>query len=257
VDKLRTKKDFQMALQAYLELIRADANNGNAYQWVAQCYYELEEYDAAVVACNKAVDLDQTLAIPHVILASIHLRMRDFEFALAEALKAYELSPELEVVSNCYGALLLGNGKLDQSISVLKKTLENHPKSLQAHRNLAVAYMEKRDYKRCVEERKQVFKYELSLSSVIQLLIAYEQRFALWLTLLVVAAILGAIFFKLRVLLIVPGILVIQGLLSDLEFLRKGRWKRKEKWKTLLFSSVTDFILAVITWLAYFSLRPK
>jgi tetratricopeptide (TPR) repeat protein len=256
-DDLLGQKDYQKALQIYLEILRQHPNDGRAYQGIAQCYYKLKKYDDAFSAANQAIRTDPNLAISHVVLAYIYHHRGDFEKALAEAQVAYNLSPQLDEIGNCYGALLLGSGKLDESIAVLTRAIEAHPQSVLAHQNLGLAYREKRDHKRFVEEMRLVFKYRPTFISAKDLLIAYQHRYAVFLSLIVPAALFGALVIKSRILLIIPALIVIQGLLADLQFVIERRWRRKGRWRVLLFSLVTDCALGAITYAIYLTLNPK
>lgn len=256
-DKHLMKKDFRAALQNYLEIIQDDPNNGIAHQGVAQCYFALKDHINAASASKKAIELDRSLAIPYTILAKIHIRQQDLDKAFAEASRAYELSPDLEEVANLYGALLLSNGRLEESILVLRQVLELHPESVMTHRNLAVTYREKRDFKKNVDEMRLVFRYEPTLSSVYWLLVAYQQRYFFWITLMVILSLAGALLIKSRLFLVIPAIMALQGLFWDLEFIKHGRWRRKDGWKTLLFSFVTDCALAVGVYVIYIMVSPK
>lgn len=255
-DKYRIEKKYRTALQLYLELIREGPANGLAYQGAAQCYWELKNHDAAVSACGKAIELNQNLAIPHIILAKNHARHRDFDKALAEALKAYEKSPELEEVVNLYGVLLLNNGNVDKSIWVLRQASGLHPESASLHQNLAVAYRQKRDFKNSVEEMRLKLKYHPSPSSVYWLLVAYQQQYFFWITLLVMLSLASALLFKSRVFLVIPAIMAIQGLFWDLEFVRDGRWRKKSNLKTLAISFLTDCALAIAVYAIYVTVSP-
>jgi len=256
-DELLMKRDFRAALQAYLNLIQKNPSDGKAYAGVAQSCFGLKDFNAAATASQKAIELDESLAAPHLILAAIHLHRQDFNKALTEARRAYELSPESEEAANLYGVLLMSRGELDESILVLRQTLELHPKSGMTHRNLAVAYREKRDFKKYVEEVKLMFKHEPSVFSAYQLVVSYQQRYALFLSVIMLTALSVALLVRLRALLIVPTILVVQGLFADLEFIREGRWRGKGKWKILLFSLITDIAFAVLTYASYVTLIPK
>jgi tetratricopeptide (TPR) repeat protein len=106
-NRLLEQKDYQKALQTYLDLLQEHPNDGKIYQWIAKCYYELKKYNEAFSASNEAIKLDKNLYIPHLILAYISVDRGDLENAVLEARHAYGSSPDVEEVSNCYGGLLL------------------------------------------------------------------------------------------------------------------------------------------------------
>ncbi len=256
-NRLREQKDYQQALQIYLDLLRQYPDNGEIYQWIAKCYYELKNYDEAFSASKEAIRLDRNLSLPHLILAYISVHQGNLEDAALEAQDAYNLSPEVDEVSNCYGALLLSTGKLDESIAVLRHTLELHPNSILAHQNLATAYRKKKDYKRYTEAMRLVYKHNPNLLNAIKLLVAYQQRYAFLLSLIVFSALIGAWLFRSRILLAIPVFMVIYGLLGDLTFIIRGSWKRKGNLRVLLSSLIADCMLGVFTYLVYVALNSK
>src|ERR1700690_3009158 len=89
------KRDFRSALRSYLDMLEIDPNDSLAYQGIAQCYYELKDYENAAAACRKAIEADRTLALPYTTLSAIYLRQKNFEAAFTEATKAYAISPKL------------------------------------------------------------------------------------------------------------------------------------------------------------------
>lgn len=71
-NNLLEQKKYREATQAFLDILQQDPSSGQAYQGMAQCYYRLKNYEAASSSSMKAIELDQTLVIPHVILAYIY-----------------------------------------------------------------------------------------------------------------------------------------------------------------------------------------
>lgn len=255
--QLLERKDYEKALQVYLDLMRANPNDGKIYQWIAKCYYELKKYEEAFSASREAIKLDQNLSNPHLILTYIYHIRRDLQNAVAEARKAYDLSPELEEAGICYGALLLGTGRLEESITVLKDTLVAHPNSILARQNLAVAYREKRDYKKYAEEMRLVYKHSPNLCTMMKLLFAYHQQYIFLVSVIVVGTLMGALVIRSRILLVIPTISVIQGLLADIEFVISRRWQRKGGIRILSFSLITDSALGLATYAVYVALSSK
>lgn len=250
-DDFIKKRDYRAALQIYLDILQRDPNDRKTHQGLAQCWYRLKKYDNAVSACTRAIELDPSLAIPHVILAYIHYyHEKDLDKAVAEALKAYELSPELEEVLVCYGALLGAKGRIEEGISILHRALEANPTSIATHYNLAVLYEQKRHNKESLEEWKAVFKYKPTLRHGLMLLIAYERRYSVLFAIVITAALFGSMFVKSKILLLLPCTMVIQIWLNAFQLIKRGRWKNA------LFDLVSSTLLALIIYAFYVALTP-
>ena len=85
------QKDYREALRIYLDIVHQFPKDGRAYQGLSQCYFGLRRFDDALSASNKAIQLDENLAMPHVVLAYVYHYWSDYDKALAEAHRAYAL----------------------------------------------------------------------------------------------------------------------------------------------------------------------
>jgi len=250
-------KDYQKALQSFLDLLQENPDDGSVYQGIAKCYYELKKYDEAVAAAKRAINLDKNLSLPHLVLAYTYIGQGSFENALAEAQDAYNLLPESEDAGNCYGALLLIRGKVDDGISTLRKIIELHPKSILAYENLANAYKMKKDFRNYTKAMSLLFQYQPSIINTIKLLVAYQQRYALPLVLIIFTSWISAWLLEIRALLIIPSIYVIYRLFVDITYLVSKYWKEQGKVRNFLSSFVSDLILGIITYGVYFIMATK
>lgn len=250
-NNLLEQKRFKEALHSYLEILQHEPNNGEAYQGIAQCYYHLRMYSDALAASNKAIEFDSTFAIPHLILGYIYADRGDIKKALTESKKAYDLAPEMEDVGNCYGALLLSNGRVEESISVLSYILKKHPASLLARHNLAVAYSKIRDYKSYAKQMELIFKSKPTLSNAMQLLVAYQQQYAIFLTIFILGSLLAAYIIRSKMLLILPAAFVVRSLLFDFKYIIEVQSKQNVEWKKFFLIFIFDCAVGVFIYLIF------
>jgi serine/threonine protein kinase/Tfp pilus assembly protein PilF len=201
----RTEEGFQKALQYFQQAIERDPSFALAYSGLADTYDLLggpeaggdmppnEVLPKAKAAALKALEIDETLAEPHVSLAHVkYFYDRDWAGAEREYKRAIELNPNYPVAHQWYAIYLsvvgrqsealaeirraqeldplslsinawLGRildlaGERDQAIEQLRKTLELDPNFMLAHLRLGLAYEEKGMYDEAISEFRQVLQ---------------------------------------------------------------------------------------------------
>jgi len=201
----RTEEGMQKSLEYYHQAIEKDPNFALAYSGLADSYALLGVPEAgggmppneilpkAKEAALKALEIDETLAEPHVSLAHVkYFYDRDFttaerEFkraielnsnypeahhwyaiylsvvgrqreALAEIRRAQDLDPLSLPINMWLGRILSQSGQLDQAVEQLRKTVELDPNFMIAHHRLGLLYEEKGMYDEAISEFRQVLK---------------------------------------------------------------------------------------------------
>jgi TolB-like protein/Tfp pilus assembly protein PilF len=201
----RNEEGFQKALHYFQQAIDQDPNFALAYSGLADTYNLLGGSEAggdqppnevlpkAKAAALRALEIDETLAEPHVSLAHTkYFYDRDWagadrEFkraieldpnysvahhwyaiylsvlgrqtdALSEIRRAYELDPLSLSINSWLGRILDLAGRPDEALEHLKKTLELDPNFPLAHLRLGFVYEEKGLYDEAIAEFKQVVK---------------------------------------------------------------------------------------------------
>ncbi len=201
----RTEEGMEKSLEYYHQAIEKDPNFALAYSGLADTYALLGTPEAggsmppnevlpkAKAAALKALEIDETLAEPHVSLAHVkYFYDRDWtaaerEFkraielnpnyptahhwyavylfgagrqneALAEIRRAQELDPLSLTINMWLGMILRSSGQLDQAVDQLRKTIDLDPNFVLAHHRLGLAYEEKGMYDEAISEFRQVLK---------------------------------------------------------------------------------------------------
>ncbi len=201
----RNEEGLQKALQYFQQAIERDPNFALAYSGLADTYNLLggpeaggdqppnEMLPKAKAAALKALEIDETLAEPHVSLAHTkYFYDRDWAGAEREFKRALELNPNYSVAHHWYaiyltalgrhsealaeirraheldplslsinawlGRILALAGQPDQAIEQLRKTLELDPNFVLVHLRLGFVYEEKGMYEEAISEFEQVLK---------------------------------------------------------------------------------------------------
>ena len=200
----RTAQALHKSVEYYQQAIHLDPNFALAYAGLADTYSLLggpeaggdlppiEVLPKAKSAALKAIELDGTLAEPHVSLGHVSYfydrdwvtAEREFKRAielnpnyavahhwyaiylstipgrisesLAEIRRALELDPTSLIINAWYGRILAVAGQLDEAIEQLKKTVELDPSFILSHYRLGQAYAEKQMYQEAIEEFNKV-----------------------------------------------------------------------------------------------------
>jgi len=194
----RTRSDIATAISYFNQAIAKDPGYALAYSGLADAYARLPDYGGTPsegfaksnAAARKALELDATLAHPHVVLGNNEMGY-DWDFAggeaeykkafeldlndatahhwyaddiamiggreqeaLAEANRAHQLDPLSPIISSEVGAVHYFARQYDEAIAICKKLANENPTFAVAHHCLYRAYWGKRMYPQVIEEWK-------------------------------------------------------------------------------------------------------
>ena len=148
----RTEEGMRKALEYYQQAIDRDPSFALAYSGLADSYDLLGAPDAtgamapdeampkAKAAALKALELDDTLAEPHVSLAHVkYYYDHDFTTAEREYKRAIELNPRYPTGPSWYAVFLMSLGRFDEAIKQVRRAQELDPLSLPI--NMAVGWV--------------------------------------------------------------------------------------------------------------------
>ena len=85
--------DYQKAIVAFTKAIELDPSLANAYSNRGWAYIKLGQYEQAIADCTKAIELDPSLAIAYNYRGWAHIKSGQHEQATADYDKAAELDP--------------------------------------------------------------------------------------------------------------------------------------------------------------------
>ena len=194
----RTLADLKTAISYFNQAIAKDPSYAMAYAGLAYSYGRLPDFGASArenitksnAAALKAIELDPTLARPHVTLGSNKM-VHEWDFvggiaefkkaieidpdnadahevyaeelgllggreqeALAEINRAHQLDPLSPAISVVLGNVYIDARRFDDAVGVCKKVTDENPTFAGAHYCLAIAYWGKKVYPRVLEEWK-------------------------------------------------------------------------------------------------------
>ncbi len=187
----RTEDGMRKAIEYFGQAIEKDPTFALAYGGLAESYALLavqeatlggtppnESWPKAKTAALKAVEIDETLAEGHVPLAVVKRNYdRDVVGAEREFKRAIELNPSYSIAYLHYAVHLIGLGRLDESLTAIRRAQELDPLSLGI--NSAVAWMLyfARQYDQSIEQSKKTLEMDPNFALAhYRLGLAYEQK---------------------------------------------------------------------------------
>jgi len=188
----RTKEGINRALDYFNQAIEEDPNYASAYAGVASIYvlmgHELyswsrpeDAYPKAQAAARKALELDDSLAEAHSVLAEVLLRY-DWDFVAAdrEHQLAIALNPNYATGHQWYSHYLLPMGRDEESLAHSLRALELDPLNLIINLHLGWHYFYVGENELAIEQLRQTL--ELNPTFVVANLFlgqVYEQEMRL------------------------------------------------------------------------------
>ncbi len=145
----RTEEGLRKSIEYFQQAISKDPHYALAYAGMADSYIisaekgflPLDEAYAKIRwASNKAVEVDETVADGHIMVATAREHDRNWTEAEREYRRAVELNPGLARAHHWYGLLLSGLKRHDEAISELKRAVEIEPLNASLYTNQAIVY---------------------------------------------------------------------------------------------------------------------
>ncbi len=147
-----------------------DPGFGPAYTGCARAFYyralygfEEDDKQRALIAANKAVELEGSDAEAHVALSRVYNIKRDHEAAISEANIAIKLNPSLADAYHLLASSLLHSGKAEEAVTHLQTAIRLSPHDDLIgpfHERLALANLYLRNYNKAVEFAEQAIRFQ-------------------------------------------------------------------------------------------------
>ncbi|MCD7730119.1 MAG: tetratricopeptide repeat protein [Oscillospiraceae bacterium] len=150
--------DYQSALD---ELIKVDENDLKSVKpeiyffYSGETYYKLGDYENALEAHQKAVEIKEDLFKSWVTIGVCYRKLGDESNALKAYERALEYDPENADSVGLYvslGSLYISNNKPYTAIDYLERAEEIYPEQPAAHAYLAIAYAMAYEYEKSDEQ---------------------------------------------------------------------------------------------------------
>jgi serine/threonine protein kinase/Flp pilus assembly protein TadD len=186
----RNEDAMQKSLDYFQQSIEKDPTFALAYCGLADSYILLGASDAsgymsadealpeAEAAALKALEIDETLAEPHVSLGHVkYYYHRDWPGAEREYKRALELNPNYATAHQWYAIYLMSLGRFDEALAQAKRAQDLDPLSLPINMTLGWVLLNARQYDQSVEQLLKTIEMDPSfLLAHHRLGLVYEQQ---------------------------------------------------------------------------------
>ena len=173
----RTAEELKKAIEYFNQAKEKDPSFALAYAGLAVTYsvlpnnwaitkQEIKETNLkAKAAALKALELDNTLAEAHTVLAIEKIDEWDFVGAENEYKRAIELNPNYATAHQWYSELLARLGRHDEAVVEIKKAYELDPFSPAVNMSLGMRYLEGKRYDEAIAQFKKTIEMSLDYSA--------------------------------------------------------------------------------------------
>ena len=164
----RNEESYRIAEDAYKQAISLDPNYALAYAGLADLYLFRESDIGRQVAMPlakqyalRALEIDDTLAVPHNTLAFVNENF-DYDMRAAEAgfKRAIELNPNYAVAHQFYGGFLLQTGRTEEGLAEAKRAVDLEPYSAAMNWYLGTMLGFARRYDEAIEQQQKTLQLQ-------------------------------------------------------------------------------------------------
>ena len=121
------------------------------------------EYDKAIVAFNKAIELDPDFALAYNNRGWAYIELEQYEQGIADCTKAIELDPGLALAYSNRGWAYIVLGQYEQGIADCTKAIELDPGLALAYSNRGWAYIELEQYEQAIADYDKAIELDPDL----------------------------------------------------------------------------------------------
>ena len=128
--------------KSYLELAKKkakDSSSADSYFELGVLYKENEDFDEAIKALKKAVDIDKNHELSYFELGIIYEKLKEYDKAIGNYLESNKIKENAEVLSGM-GVCYLKKDMLKEAYKSLSRALELSPNRHTIYNNLAVVF---------------------------------------------------------------------------------------------------------------------
>jgi tetratricopeptide (TPR) repeat protein len=132
----------------------------SCYFWLGNSYYMNSQYQDAVEAFIKAIELNPKAEDYYTQLANSYLGLKQFEKAIQAAKRSIGIEQNNAFAYHILSKIYRTMGKYDEAIDALKRAIELEPKVVDRYISLADLYSEQENYSEAINTLKKALEIE-------------------------------------------------------------------------------------------------
>ncbi|RLC52805.1 MAG: hypothetical protein DRZ79_00545 [Candidatus Cloacimonadota bacterium] len=142
--------DYDAAIEC-LEKITDKEDDKTIWMKLGKLSEENEDFEKAVEAYQKAIELDEDFVEAYAALGSLLYEESEFEEAIPYLEKATKAFPESDELQNKLAKCYKQTGKLEDAIKQYQSLIADDPNNIKAYMNLANAYTASEQYQQALD----------------------------------------------------------------------------------------------------------
>jgi tetratricopeptide (TPR) repeat protein len=142
------------------DCVKKSPHKARPYVNLGFAYIESGQYDKALVATQKGIDLDPKFGGAYYNLGIIYQKTGDLNKAIAMAKKSLEIDPDLHTAYTFLGTIYFENGQYEEAANVFERILKAYPYLPDVHHLLGIIYAAQRQFDKSVAE----FEWEIRIN---------------------------------------------------------------------------------------------
>jgi tetratricopeptide (TPR) repeat protein len=147
-------------INLWTDCVKKSPHKGRPYVNLGFAYIESGQYDKALEATQKGIDLDPKFAGAYYNLGIIYQKKGDLNKAIAMAKKSLEIDPDLHMAYPFLGGMYFENGQYEEAAEAFKKLLKVYPYFPNVHHLLGIVCVAQHQFDKAIIE----FEWELRIN---------------------------------------------------------------------------------------------
>lgn len=150
-DECKLRGDHQEAIRICQSILYDDLKCTEAYEEIGDNYMNLREYDKAVAALMKAIELNPDSANAHYLLGFSKSAKNEWKESVQILERANKLEPNHPEILRCLGWSIFHHGRQNQGLIVLTRALNMAPNDCFIMSDLGMCYLGTREFDKAEE----------------------------------------------------------------------------------------------------------
>ncbi len=130
------QQELDLATKKYQEYLLWRSNDANAWFNLGQVYYEAANYQEAIAALLKSLEIDAERGELHYLIGLCLVKLNHIDRAIAAYQQALELNPNLIDAYHHLGTLLEQKGQIYEAETIYQKAIASNPNHFGSYLNL-------------------------------------------------------------------------------------------------------------------------
>jgi tetratricopeptide (TPR) repeat protein len=140
----------------YLKNLSKTQTLGCFFNNLGNSYSDVGDIESALLAFERAVEINPTLSESRANLGNIYLRKGQIEQAIGEYKAALDINPNDAKTHNNLGNAYTQRGSLGYAVSEYTRAIGLDPSFVDGYKNLALVYSKQKRYSRAIAELKKL-----------------------------------------------------------------------------------------------------